>query len=436
MQFISRLSRVFLTISLIGAGLCYFVCTGCSVDTTGQVALEKPMFRLDRNADEAQQKASKNQTNTGSETSSQKETSSPNATSQNNSATASAKGTAGSSAASTTGNTAGSAAANGASDDKQAEGADLLEGLFIVRPLILHGSVEDRLEALDSYLPLPKELENLPDNKNLFSFSLNPKDKAPALDEEAVASLRELTDSLDDRGIDQGYLLMDLGSGRGLASNIDELFYSASTLKAPFALFVYEEILEPGKASPSTQLSQSYASSYLERQPSNMSLGNLLKISLEASDNDAYRILRANYEGFGFSDWADDLGVDGDRLSATWYSYLSVRDLSALWLELYDYLEEESRYSDTLAQSLSDTEVSFIRTGLSEAYPELDITTLNKAGWISTASYESLGDAAIVSLNGHDYLMVILTNSSESEDADNAVTQLAAALFEARNSLA
>ncbi|MEE0704810.1 MAG: hypothetical protein UCH28_00340, partial [Adlercreutzia sp.] len=63
------------------------------------------------------------------------------------------------------------------------------------------------------------------------------------------------------------------------------------------------------------------------------------------------------------------------------------------------------------------------------------ITVRNKAGWIAGEEDDAVCDSGIVTINGHDYLMVIMTSAADSAEGEQAFAHLARTLFEVRTDL-
>ena len=111
---------------------------------------------------------------------------------------------------------------------------------------------------------------------------------------------------------------------------------------------------------------------------------------------------------------------------------MSARSLASFWVEILDYVNSESEDAQWFAELLASTETSFIRDGVGETGARV----MNKGGWIGEENYASVTDAGIIELNGHTYLMVIVTGQMDDEAITEInVTNLASALFAVRNQL-
>ena len=64
-----------------------------------------------------------------------------------------------------------------------------------------------------------------------------------------------------------------------------------------------------------------------------------------------------------------------------------------------------------------------------------NITVRNKAGWIDGQDDDAVCDSGIVTINGRDYLITIMTNAPDSAAGEQAFAHLARTLLEIRGDL-
>ncbi len=280
--------------------------------------------------------------------------------------------------------------------------------------------------------PTIADLLALPDPGGVFAFCCADPARAPMLTGEALNAIIEAQSAFTAAGDSVGFLFMNLANGVGVASNINEQFYSASTMKAPFATFVCSVLIDGGRVTVDDSLAISYASEYLESGLDSLRVETLLEDAILYSDNDSYRVLRANLESLGFSPWLASLGLDADRLAWYWYPRYDVREAAVLWLATYDYLRSEAPHAPWLGSLLGNTEVSFIRDGIGA---EPGIVIQNKAGWIGEDGLAATSDNGLLTSDGTTYLLCILSDAPDGERSEHAVATLARALFDARAAL-
>lgn len=295
---------------------------------------------------------------------------------------------------------------------------------------------EYRLNECESYAPTSKDLKNLKSSKEPFAFSLNSKsaDPKPQLSETSTKALNKALETYSNRGWDVGFMLVDLNTGRGIASNLDQRVYGASSIKALYSLYVCETQIDTGKTSSSSQRSAGVASSYLDSESNTRSgsIASLIENSILYSDNNAFRILRANFDGSAFRDWLKDCGVGSTLTDDTWYPRYSARESATLWLRMANYLESDASCAEWLKGLLGDTNKSFIR----EAIGSDTTKVYNKAGWIAgTGYFNGTCDAGIVEKDGHRWILSVMSSAPDSSASEDAEIELIKQIWEARGDL-
>lgn len=153
------------------------------------------------------------------------------------------------------------------------------------------------------------------------------------------------------------------------------------------------------------------------------------------SDNSAFSSLRNTYDSAGFAEWLNSCGVDSEIMHDTHFPRYSARESALLWLHAYQYLKTNTPTAQNLASLYEQTNVSFIRSGVSD--DEGVEAVLNKAGWCSGSErFTGLCDAGLIKCtDGTTYLMSTMTNSPDGGLYTVRLANLASALFECRDML-
>ncbi len=366
--------------------------------------------------------------------------------------------------------------------------------------------VEPDLAKLPAHTPTREEITALPDQKVPFAFALDTAStegvEPPVLSDRSLVNLSNSLTYYETNGYEAGYLLMDLGTGRGIASNLDASIYGASSFKGPFCAYVVnKEFPNDINRTRSSRLTQ-------------------VENTIIWSDNSAYGKLRRAYGDEGMKEWLTEAGVDTALVDDTYFPTYTARQAALMWLKIYDYLTTaDTSAAQWLSDTFAKTEVSFLRngalgttsaghtdylpeegsgteegveeeqtdeatgdegggdgdegaasealisvTGADDAAGELavavtgetgleaeeagssgeektvasigtNITVRNKAGWIDGEEDDAVCDAGIVTINGRDYLMVIMTSAPDSRAGEQAFAHLARTLFEIRGDL-
>lgn len=346
--------------------------------------------------------------------------------------------------------------------------------------------VEPALAELPAHTPTREDLSGLAGQEAPYAFALNvdatADAEAPVLSDRSLVSLNNALAYYDTHDYAVGYLLMDLGTGRGIAGNLDASIYGASSFKGPFCAYI---------------VNKEFPNDINNARSSRMTL---VENTIVWSDNSSYGKLRRTYGNEGMEEWLSEAGVSTALLNDTYFPTYTPRQSALMWLKIYDYLEHADT---TAAQWLSDTfgktEVSFLRNGAlgttsaghTDYLPEegsgteegieeteadaaeeeaedvgeeavvaaegdsgelvatsdanqgestvasigTNITVRNKAGWIDGQDDDAICDSGIVTINGRDYLMVIMTAAPDSADGEQAFAHLARTLFEIRSDL-
>lgn len=325
--------------------------------------------------------------------------------------------------------------------------------------------VEDELEALTAYSPTKEDLLKLANNTSPFIFNLNTAEASleenttPTLSDESNEALTEALSYYTENDISVGFILLDLESGRGIASNLDAEIYGASSFKGPFCAYVVEDAF-PANINQASSTNTNY-----------------IENTIIWSDNSSYGKLRRTYGNDDFESWLSEAGVNTSLATDTYYPTYTPRQSALMWLKIYQYLStSDSTAAQWFSDLLSNTEVSFIRNGIEGTssagetdYEESDenasstssessddsnstasssstssskiklvgdITVRNKAGWINGNEDDAICDAGIVTINDHDYLLSIMTAAPDSSKGEEAFALLARTILESRVDLA
>lgn len=259
------------------------------------------------------------------------------------------------------------------------------------------------------------------------TFSLIEGEDATPLSEEQQESLAAATQNIEDGGYTVGFTLINLNTGKGIAYNLDSRVYGASSFKGPYAAFLCQHLGDNDASYPSgSEAAGSGVSS---------SIYSLMQPMILYSDNSAFSSLRNTYDSAGFAEWLNSCGVDSEIMHDTHFPRYSARESALLWLHAYQYLKTNTPTAQNLASLYEQTNVSFIRSGVSD--DEGVEAVLNKAGWCSGSErFTGLCDAGLIKCtDGTTYLMSTMTNSPDGGLYTVRLANLASALFECRDVL-
>lgn len=259
------------------------------------------------------------------------------------------------------------------------------------------------------------------------TFSLIEGEDSTPLSEEQQESLAAATQNIEGGGYTVGFTLINLNTGKGIAYNLDSRVYGASSFKGPYAAFLCQHLGDNDASYPSdSEAAGSGVSS---------SIYSLMQPMILYSDNSAFSSLRNTYDSAGFAEWLNSCGVDSEIMHDTHFPRYSARESALLWLRTYQYLKTNTPTAQNLASLYEQTNVSFIRSGVS-GDGEVE-AVLNKAGWCSGSErFTGLCDAGLIKCtDGTTYLMSTMTNSPDGGLYTVRLANLASTLFECRDVL-
>lgn len=259
------------------------------------------------------------------------------------------------------------------------------------------------------------------------TFSLIEGEDATPLSEEQQESLAAAAQNIEGGGYTVGFTLINLNTGKGIAYNLDSRVYGASSFKGPYAAFLCQHLGDNDASYPSdSEAAGSGVSS---------SIYSLMQPMILYSDNSAFSSLRNTYDSTGFAEWLNSCGVDSEIMHDTHFPRYSTRESALLWLRTYQYLKTNTPTAQNLASLYEQTNVSFIRSGVSDD-GEVE-AVLNKAGWCSGSErFTGLCDAGLIKCtDGTTYLMSTMTNSPDGGLYTVRLANLASTLFECRDVL-
>ena len=281
--------------------------------------------------------------------------------------------------------------------------------------LVAQRLAPDALNSVDSFATAPG------------TFSLIEGEDATPLSEEQQESLAAATQNIEGGGYTVGFTLINLNTGKGIAYNLDSRVYGASSFKGPYAAYLCQHLGDNDASYPSgSEAAGSGVSS---------SIYSLAQPMILYSDNSAFSSLRNTYDSAGFAEWLNSCGVDSEIMHDTHFPRYSARESALLWLHTYQYLKTNTPTAQNLASLYEQTNVSFIRSGVSE--DEEVEAVLNKAGWCSGRErFTGLCDAGLIKCtDGTTYLMSTMTNSPDGGLYTVRLANLASTLFECRDAL-
>lgn len=259
--------------------------------------------------------------------------------------------------------------------------------------------------------------------------------EAPTLFAKNEASIKAELDPFAQDGASVGFVALNCETGRGVAYNIDEVFYGASSYKALYSSYVCQKLVEGGIYSLDFPISSWQQTSSGFYQSGSETIRDAINDSIVWSDNASFGSLRTAFDGDGYNAWLSGLGISKgveETDEGGWFPSFSARAAAQLWLNTYRYLETNTETAAWLGSLLEETETSFLRDALEDAGYEGAVVR-SKAGWCADPDpdYNSVCEGGVVSYEGADYLICVMTSAKDSSAARTNYEALATAVFEA-----
>lgn len=311
---------------------------------------------------------------------------------------------------------------------------------------------DEIVEAVNESLEAEKQaLLTLPDDRELIKFDALSQSMQP-LEGELAEKVSAAIQGFSDMGCDVGFVLYDISSQQGISYNVDQSFFAASTIKAPFVSYALESVAA-GDASFDEEIIETRTMegtgimAYDDR--STYSLEEVFANTLMHSDNTGYLLLQDRFSREAFGDWAAATGSGLDAglfLGADGFPSATARMMALLWnkiasnawttpTDIGDNASLGQAFDPDKAPILdwmNNADESFIRAALADS-----AVVYSKAGY-ETPDYgaAAMNDCGLVVDEFGPYILIMLTNASFDDtyfrDNETYAIALIQALAEAR----
>lgn len=300
---------------------------------------------------------------------------------------------------------------------------------------------EERLAALPAVQVELAELD-LPTGTEPQAFAPAPAEGGteavqPVLSDASKAAIDQAFAPFAENDRSFGFALVDLGTGRGIAANVDAAFYGASSFKGPYCVYFCQSQIETGLATRDDFVASGVMdeSGVFSSQGSDL-IGSMIESAILFSSNDTYGALRNDYSDDALAAYLEDLGVDPALAYDTWFPHYTVRDDVRLWLNANEYLTSGTETAQWLAGLFEKDETSYLRDALNDENAQVQ----SKPGWsmesFENGEYNALCDAGIVVKDGRRYLVSVMSNIPYTTSNVELFEDVIAAVFAARGDLA
>ncbi len=231
--------------------------------------------------------------------------------------------------------------------------------------------------------------------------------KAPLTNKQLTDSLlnisKELENLFNESNYNFAFKYKDIYTGFTISYNSSQPIFEASTIKAPEAIYIYEEA---EKENINLNDTIKYTSNYYSEGTgklkntsfnANYTISELVGYSIMYSDNAAHLMLNNKYKTSNMYNYWTNLGTTTIFKQNSAWGNINADDATIYMEELYNYYINENKYSEELL-SYFDKSWKIIGT------PNNNIRIASKSGW----SESSLHDTALI-FDKNPYTLIILT---------------------------
>lgn len=291
----------------------------------------------------------------------------------------------------------------------------ILISVVVYRAINLKNKVEDIENSIIEKMETKVEI-NYPtyiiSNTNGAEFietCLKAPLNADELTDEQLNISKQLEDLFNESNYNFSFKYKELYTGFTLSYNSKQPIYAASTIKAPEAIYIYEEA-EKGNINLNDTIK--YTSNYYntgtgvlknKRFNDNYKTSKLVEYSIIYSDNAAHIMLNNKYKRKNMHKYWSKQGTKTIFKENTPWGNISSDDATIYMENLYNYYSNNNKYNKQLL-SYFDKSWKIIST------PNNNLRIANKTGW----SGSSLHDAALI-FDKNPYTLVILTQRGYTE---------------------
>ena len=231
--------------------------------------------------------------------------------------------------------------------------------------------------------------------------------------------MNRITNNINSYGVGTSFYIVSLDDGMSFGYNIDRHFETASSIKAPYALYVYREIAngnidpdqlveyEPRFHNSGTGVvkDSDFGTLYTVR--------DLVYYSVTDSDNVAHIMLHSTFGVTGYNNMLKKLGTKQLYLTATnpW-TFTSARSAAIIWQDIYNFALEDPE-GVTFLNVLSNGKYNYYK----EILPE--IPSASKTGFAA----KDVVETGIV-FDKHPYIAIAIANKGGNWGAYTQVLNL------------
>ena len=238
-------------------------------------------------------------------------------------------------------------------------------------------------------------------NKELTYDELNDKSK------DIINKLEVLYNSSYDHF---AFKYVDIYTGFSVSYNENQEIFTASTIKAPMAIYIYEQAeqgnIDLDKKITYTPAYYNTGSGILKNTEFNKSYTTreLISYAIKYSDNAAHNMLMDTYGRENmYNFWSNNFNTKAIFKYNNNWGVITAKDATIYMTELYNYYSKNTTLSNELAEVFKNVTFKIITN------KNMEYNTMNKSGWTGSVFH----DVAVV-LEDNPYVLAVLTNLGQN----------------------
>ena len=185
------------------------------------------------------------------------------------------------------------------------------------------------------------------------------------------------------------FYIIDLENGTSLGYNVDNIYQTASVIKAAYCLYLYKQVslgmINLDEEIPYTYNYYNDGTGLVKDSPvgTMYTVRDLIKYTVVNSDNIAYKMLHGHFGVSGYNAMLDELGINKLHLSLyNPWGLTDLRSMAIIWQEIYHFATESS-WGEEYLNLLSNNVFNYFK----DTIP--DISSATKEGFTKDVTISS-----------------------------------------------
>ncbi len=239
---------------------------------------------------------------------------------------------------------------------------------------------------------------------------------------------QKINNAINNYGGYCSFIAINLNDGMSFGYNVDKTYKTASTIKAPFSLYAFQEM---DKGNGSLDELKTYEERFRrdgsgilksKKSGTDYTLKDLFYYTINYSDNVAYYMVHDRFYNDSYNDFLKELGCSQLYLNngAKW-GQINARSMAIIWQEIYKY-KDETENGKHLFELFTNADYNYIKEGMKK------YKSGHKSGWTPT----EIHDCAIVFAED-DYIVVILNNNNGNYSGKSQLLKISGCIEEVIN---